>query len=729
VRRLLELLAHDPPLVSAEAAAERTTALRLEQLPSGPLLAPVLRVEANSGRLDRRNPESAQLARAASDPGVFRTLTEATSGSRLSPDWARAFVLGTSAEGLVDAATDWLGDPRFFGQAWGDVSPSLLDQLRRLPAPPAVLAPLLRNVGQAMAPAANLETYLRVADVLTRIDIAEGEALMQRLWQTLPALTDAQKRCLEGIAFNDEWRCAGMDRIDLRILLRLASDFEREESDARLREVLDARMMVDPERTTAALVESGWWYFWRAGSQLRAERPEEGPVLRRSAVAWLSAEAWRAGAKPEATMEAWEMVVADLPAGLSGAELAALRDRGRRRWPWIPPFEEQQLTQLIAMATDLGGLAELAEAVSQDESVPGDGASVLAQSKFAPELTAIAFARLLGDRCGTSAQSLSLAHSAYVCAHAGHRTERALELRIESVAKHLDPDPATAVAAAGNPSLWSDGRFLQRVAEWMSRKGSLEAIGAVTAKAIDDRIAGEPASRPSAVAASLVRGLVAGGFNRAARLLDPKRQGEIQSANLTADVVDALINGVSKHPCWRRLGEAVRLAEKTRQEPHPLATIGEGVRGARLSAEERCRLTSHGWQAFEAAGAANPELLAPLQSPPSRAPSLTPLFDLVASILGPGAAGRAAALLVGQVADPAWRDSSSLWRSVLHAMRVYRRHGAIRSADDRDEAAIALLFASAETAKQECALWSALELEGEGEPGWDVLSEFGESTS
>jgi hypothetical protein len=732
VRRLLELLAHDPPLVSAEAAAERTAGIELERLPPGRLLARALHAEANSGRLERRNPESAQLARAVGDPEVFRALTEATSASRLSPDWARAYVGSASPDALVDAAARWLAEPRFFGEAWGDVSRSLLDRLRVFPEPPAALAPPLRSTGQAMAPAADLETYLRLADVLTRIDGAEGDALMQRLWHALPSLTEAQKRCLEGIVFNDEWRCARTDRIDLRILLRLAASFEQEESDTRLREVVDARMLLDPERTTAALVESGWWYFWRVFSQLRTGRPDEAAVLRRSALAWLSSEAWTTGPKLEATMEAWETALGDIPAGLSGAELAGLRHRsnGRRRWPWVPPFEEQQLTRLIAMATDLGGLAELAEAVSRDESAPapGDGASVFKQSTFAGEVPAMAFARLLANEYRTSAEPLSLAHSAYLCAHAGHRAERALEVRIESVAKHFHVDPGKAVAAAGDPKLWGDARFLQRVAGWMSGRGSLEAIGAMTAAAIDARIDGEPDSRPSAVPASLVRGLVAAGFDRAARLLDPKRQGEIQSANLTADVVEALVNGESTDSCWRRLGEAVRLAEKTRQEPHPLSVVGEGVRRADLPADKRRSLASHGWRTFAAAGTVNPELLAPLQSSPARAPSLTPLFDVVASILGPGAVGRAAALLAGEVADPAWRDSILLWRNVLHAMRVYRRHGAVRSADDRDQTAIALLFASVETAKQESALWSALELEGEGEPGWDVLSEFGEGT-
>lgn len=730
LHRLLELLAHDPPLVSDAAAAERTAQIPLERLiEAGPLYG-VLGAEAKSGWLARRASESAALARGAREPKTFEVLSRAVSAGSFDPAWARLYIRSAAPEELVDAARRWLQDPDFW-QKWEDVPKRLLDGLRSLEPAPAGLSGFLIPAGMKLDPVANLEVYLRLADLVARIDRDQhdqgGEkdnALVAKLWTALPRITDPRSReYLLGIAFDPDWLC--LRSAPTSALLKLAADLQRAESYDRLYETLDGRMRQEPEATTDDLVGTGWWYFWRRRSRLAAAEPE---VAQRSAIAWLASDVWTGGMGVEATLEAWKQALADLPEKLSGPEMARLRGvTDKRRWPWIPPFEEEQLDALITRAEDLGALAELAEALRSDESVIPAGMPaheyILARSRFAQKLAPGALGWLLEGRYGSQLPTLSLEHSAFLYQHASHREARALDARVRSVANRLEQSPGEALKAAGEPSLWSRGEFLTLVGGWMNRKGSFSQIGKDAAVWIDQHIEGEPASPVPSPSRKLVGELVAKRLNRAARLLQPEFQRVAQQEALADEEIEALLAGDYQAPCWRELAEKVDRMQKdgsASREPHPLSLLAERIRGARgLTLEQRQRLAARGWDTFERVANGNPVLMKSLLK---EFPGL-PHFDLAASLLGPGALGKAFLTVGLAAANRGWREDVKWWRRLLTAMRDFKWHRDMASAEDRHEVAMARVSDTLDalSGRELWALSQAVRLES---PEWPLLSEF-----
>jgi hypothetical protein len=734
VRRLLELLTHRPPLISSRAAAQRTIELPLDRLARTGMLRGVIQAEAENGYLPRRAHETNELARGAEDAEIFAILSRATSGRSFSPEWAHAYVRSALPAAVNVAAQRWLDEgPRFFTDAWGDVPLLLLDRLRQIERLPAELALPVRTAADATVPAENLETYLRLAEVMTRIDPSAGDALMERLWRALSSLTGAQQRFIEGIAFQDEWRCFEITRIELTSLLKLVAVFQTDASEARIFAELDRRMGQEPEGTSGALVREGWWFFWRRKSRLERKQEGDAEILRRSAMSWLSSDVWTSGM--EATLEAWDWAVGDLPQSLDGDDMVRLRGGagGYGRWPWIPPFEEMQFRDLVMRSRDLGVLAELAEALACDERSPfGDQPAyqyVLSQSYFKDDVSLGAFSWLL-DQDGQTLVTVDTKTSAYLCKHAGHRWQRALDARMASVVALLEKDAGGAIAAAVDPDLWSDGRFLSDVALWMNRKGSLQAIGISIAEAIDRNIRAEPIARPRLPSPELVRELASRGLNQAARLLHPELQANIQTETLTGKVIEAILRSDADAACWQQLAQEVRVAEAARAERHPLTMLADGIT-RKTAIEERQRLASDGWRVFESAGHKHPDLLAPLMTTPASIMTMTivPLFGLAASMRGSGALGSATLLLAFAVARPEWRENMWLWRNLLRAMQVYKRHGEMASADDSEKMAVACVFSSLETPKEHSALQRALDHEAREQPDWDLPSEFGEGLS
>jgi hypothetical protein len=731
LHRLLELLTHAPPLVSEEAAAERTAQIPLERLvETGPLYG-VLGAEEKSGLLARRASESVALARAAREPKTFEVLSRAVSKGAVDPTWARVYIGAAAPEELVAAARQWLLDPDFL-QKWGDVPKKLLDGLRSREPAPSGLSTFLISAGMKLEPVANLEVYLRLADLVARIDRDEGSekenALVAKLWKELPRITDPRSReYLLGIVFDPDWLC--LRTASTVVLLELAAGLQRAESYDQLYGALDQRMRQDPEAATDELARTGWWYFWRRRSRLAAAEPE---VARRSATAWLASDVWTDWMGSEATLEAWKQALADLPAKLSGPEMARLRgDMGKRRWPWIPPFEEEQLDALIGRAEDLGALAELAEALRSDESVLSAGTAahdyILPRSRYAANLPSGALGWLLEGRYGSQLPTLSLEHSAFLYQQAGHRTERALEARVRAVANHLAQSPGEALKAAGEPYLWSHGGFLSTVGEWMNRQGSLFEIGRGPAAWIDEHVDGEPAPLVRSPSRKLVEDLVEAGLNHAARLLQKELQEEVQKENLIDKVIQALSTARSKDPCWLKLAERVTQVQSV-DDPsagrHPLALLAERIRSAMdLSREERRLLASSGWRTFELAAHQNPSLM---KLPPHQAMGL-PQFDLAASLLGPGALGNAILQVVFTAANRSLRDDHKWWRRLLIAMRDFRWYRGAASVDDRPSVALALVFEhlDALATSEQNALLTALRLEAKENPEWTLPSEFG----
>jgi hypothetical protein len=656
--RLVELLVHEPPLVSARAAAERSADVPLERLARTGLLPALIQAEAQSGVIARRREESSELSRAATDDAVFVMLTRAVSG--LAPEWARIYVRDASCEALIGAAHRWLDEPGFFDAAWADVPLLLLDRLRALDRPPAALAEAIERSARTLDVVTQLEIYLRLADLLARIQQDAGREtsdnpLAGGLWRSLDRLDDPQRETLERLAFDPEWRCLRLPRLALPELLRFATGFRNRESAAPFYEDLDRRMRDDPEPTADALARSGWWFLWRQHSRLRREVPADAAVLKRSALAWLASDAWR---KSEATLEAWDAAMADLPLTLDANDAARLCDgpRGSRRWPAIPPFEEKQFEDLIARAGDLGVLADFVEAVAADSlALSGDG--VLARSRFGKNLPPHALAWLCGD-AGRRRSPLTLSESAYLHAQAGHRAPQALEARIESVADALDRDALDAVNAADQPSLWSNPAFLERVAAWRSSRPP-SAIPPEVAKRIDAH-------------------------------LGTRRGADLSQVTFADELIAALVSGDADHGAWQQLARKLE-TDGGSAATHPLGLLARRICAKDLSRDARDRLAEGGWSTFLTA---TQTARAPL-GPPHEI-RIAKLYELAAAMLPAGAMGIAALQLSFTVADDKQRVASSWWVSVLRAMHQWKRHDPARSADDSESAAIALLHSHLE---------------------------------
>ncbi len=716
--RLVELLAHEPPFVSPHAAAERTTEVPLGQLLKAGSLHVVLDAEARSGRLAWRAHEAEDLALAASDERVFAVLSHAVTNDLLDPNWARAFVATASGKLLLEAAQRWLGNASFFGNGWENVPELLLDRLRAEP-PAGTLASVVAQAGLRLTPGGNLERYLRLADVLTRIDKNAADALLTPLWETQATLKDPE--LFERIAFDPGWVCLRISGIELATLLVLAASFRKDDSIARLIDEIDGRMRRDPETTTDALVCGGWWYFWRKRSHLTSHDAASAAVLEQSALRWLGSPFWTEGRGAEATLEAWDFALGDLPRELRGDKLATLRapNGGPRRWPWIPPFEEEQLEELIDRAGDLGGLAELVEAMHSERWPAAEGRPldehVLTRSRFNGKLPPRVLGWLLEERYGATQPMLDINESRVVLTHAGHRRRHSIEARIDSIAGVFDRDIGLALRSANDPNLWTEPSFLSRIAFWMNAKISLAAIGIDIARTIDDHADGEPDRRPQKPSPTLMRALVEHGFHRAAKLLDPQLSSEIHKETLADGVVAALLASNAKHQCWSELAMKVD-GHRGTSGVHPLAVVAQCIRSTMLSQNEKLRLATDGWWTFAEAARKCQTLRVTFVDESA----VQHVFAIAVAMLPAGALGTAALQLLDVLSGSAWQPDMRWWIALVKAIRVYQRNPTTRSVDDRGDLAVALIYAAlADTPKAQVDFACAVSYQN-----WPPATEF-----
>jgi len=163
--------------------------------------------------------------------------------------------------------------------------------------------------------------------------------------------------------------------LDTGLLLRLAAALPRQGRDSEkaltaLYATLDERVMAAPEATAEVLAATGWWPFWRLATGLAA-LGSGGKGLRRTALAWLGAPTWRQEEAPEVPYETWARALEDLgEEGLDEREMARLCAGGSVRWPWISPFEEDQLLDLAGRARDENAQSALATALAEARTLP-----------------------------------------------------------------------------------------------------------------------------------------------------------------------------------------------------------------------------------------------------------------------------------------------------------------------------------------------------------------------
>lgn len=644
VRKLVELL--DRKLVTPAAVASRTSGLPLRCLPDAGVARAALAAEMSANVLSSRSSDPAGLADLAADQEIFSLLAEAVRKRALDAGWASELVRKTEDDGLVELARRLLPLPGFLlPGTWGDLPRRVVDRLCGRELPPD-LRGLLFMAGKDLQPATDPGLYLR---------------LVEALGATLPAGSE------NGLAS--------------RLLVHFPREV-REEDVSRLFRIMDGLMPVKGKEATRALVESGWWFAWRQESKLDRDR------LRDAAVEWITCDAWAKG--PEAHLETWRIVLADLPAKLEEKALA------RRSWPWIPPFEEEQLGDLARRALDLGALAALAEAIRHEPCFRGAVAHVLVHksSGFAGTFDDPAILSWLMPREPEGLQALDLAHSSLLYDQAGQRRQQALVARRRSVEAALETSRLLeALEAAGEPDLWHDPDFMTAVASWMSRRGSLADVGHAAARLIDSKAACKP-SRPPQASGGLVQELSQAGYGNAAGLfvevrseIEPISVANVKPVQVTDSFIRALIENRSDDACWDRLVEQVRVwRERPGSRRHPLSDLAAFIRAQEPEIQDALRLD--GWTTFTQASEGRDVFLsvgADYDGP-------LPVLELAASLQGPGTLGRAVVEVVKLKGNAVNRGTCEWWQALIRGIRGWRRWENVRSADDCSDRAMAILF-------------------------------------
>jgi hypothetical protein len=747
LRRLIELASQQPPLVSPRATAEWTVPLPIRQIAALGPAEPVLAAELASGVLSRRGGESEDLGELAASPGVLQILLQATANGALGPDWARAFLQKADGQRLSELFSEALGVSHFFHRdgPWQEVPVLLLDRLRRL-ALPREWARVILEAGLAVSPADNLPVYLRLADLLARMDersglVGEG-GLTARLWQELPWLEEAEDReLLMQAAFSRDWRCLQpssladpqgqlrqlwmeamaprlvehedlLQALNVLTLLRLAGHLEDPNDLERIFDYVDAHLSRNLQPTTDTLIREGWWGAWRRDSRL-ALQPARA---KQAAEAWLTSRSW-INDEREAALEEWKQVMRDLPDDLSAASLKALWVDGapRRHWPWIPPFEEDQIRDLGEKGADLIALADLAEALHADSAYLKLGDEpvhryVLRCSRFKGKQHQDALGWLLPPGLFQGKPPvLDLKSALLLVKSAGPRVDRAHQALLASVLQCLKDDNQApdAIRQAGEvPGFWRSPEALAALATWMVQRGSVESITKDLLALINDRIAGEPASYPKKEQKNLVKQLTKQGYKKAARLLSPDLAWEAEAETLVQSVLEAMTEGSRGHACWKELALALTPAAPSGDDgSRPLSSLAAEIR--QLPRERRRALGKHGWSTFEAAACDYPKLMGALPGEPAS----LPVFDLAASLSEPGGLGMAALQVVLSPASNTYRTQKDWWEALLHGLSTWRRYSASTDCpEDRRDVAVALLMQLTESlaSGERQVFWAAL---------------------
>ncbi len=755
-RRLLQLLAHRPSLVPESLGVEYLSRIPIDRLAAMGPVQGVLEAERKAGVIGRRNQESVELAKLAADDQVRAVLSRATSDGALSPSWARRYV-GLAAESQLPVMTEEMLSAAAHWQAWSNAPKMLFDAVRKLRVIPKHLKIGIVATGEMLEPAEHLGVYLRLADMVTRIDAAEARPpenpLIARLMAALPEITQAKdRRYLIEIALDKDWPCmttrtlmpggqlrlpfswwgefAGLligesavrELLDTATLLRLGSELSAEEGEAleQLFATLNGRMSSEADGTTRVLISQGWWWGWSQQSSLPAE------LHRMAALKWMTCDVWLGGDAPEATLEAWNRVIEDLkPGGLSGREMQRLcgGGLGPRTWPSITPFENQQLEDLGQLATDLGALVELAESVGEnelplalDDPIPHH-LLVLSGLQGGLPGDSLHWLKSAGTVWAIAPPDLTLQQAEELYAKAGHLRDRADEAWEQAVARALFDDPEGALDAADRLSLWRTPSFLSALTGRLFSLGSVADLGAEIASRIDERIDPEASlklDRPE----EIPRQFAGADWANVAEFLRPGIGAQVQRRSLPGRVLHALAEGLAYDPCWRKAAQ-----QPVHKGLPPLLTLlAFKIRHGDLSDETSAKIRENGWMTFKRAVKRCDWLLRPAGDQEAGLPA----FYLAASLLGDGAMGHAAQEVIFMDGSVRYRQNREWWRALLRALWSAASGQAIWSAEDRPDVALRLIFDLVPDLSdpERSALYGALREEARGELARPFLDEY-----
>jgi hypothetical protein len=704
--RLLGGPGGERPLVAAGVAARESASFSLSELLATGAAAPLLAAELEAGALGRRGRDISGLVRAATqEPAAAGVLARATSNGTLPSDWALHLLEEAGEPAVVEAAARIL-PVAIASLPWQAALRPLFDRLLALPILPASLqAPLAEALRRAdpADPASGLHDWLILTELLVRSGAPEAGPAGEAVWRTAETLSDAadQRDFIDKVAapgwlslrpdrlisvegrFSPAWAASFTD-----LLLQSAEVRDRLSTGALVKlaggrvEIgswLDPRMKSDPSDTTAELLGTGRWSLWRSHSGL------ERTGLHQAALAWLSSGIWARRPTPQARLEDWKQAMSDLRE-LSAGDLRSLfaGQPPRPLWPWITPFQDEQLQDLSRAAqSDLGVLAELAENLDpeRDLKYPLDGTifeHVLAwvDSTARRDLPHDILAHLTESAPSTP---LSPQQGALLFDRTRHRDERAAAAVRKSVTAFLDRDPLAALRAADRLPEW-DRELLATVRQWqkMQPPGGLRGeIGDILQRKLSsaERSAVPAGGRPQ---------------------LHP--------------VIRALLQGEGKNGCWKKLSEEMTAYVGSTTGLHPVARIVAALREVYpfLDGSERATLESRGWSTFAAVTQAYCTILRqPLQK---GAP--LPALELASLMLPRLGLGRVALRLLDLEAIDPYLNQQEWWDSLLAGVAGCRQNGGWRQPGDREETAFGLihqaipdLFASSESVRP---AWNAL---------------------
>lgn len=132
----------------------------------------------------------------------------------------------------------------------------------------------------------------------------------------------------------------------------------------------DVPLEIDRRRGTEQLIAAGAWLDWR-----QRNRDQPSSIRRFAAICWLTSPRWREeGTK--ALRSEWLVALEDL-GRIDDNDLRQLLSAGRPIWPWLPPFELDQVEELVKIATTPAIVAALRQAARRDgiEALPATTAS------------------------------------------------------------------------------------------------------------------------------------------------------------------------------------------------------------------------------------------------------------------------------------------------------------------------------------------------------------------
>ena len=395
--------------------------------------------------------------------GLF---AQATADGLLSEDWA-VEILERGPEAAVRLAATILpaivGSPR-----WQRTSKRLFESLLEASGLSAVLLPALEEALSRTGPD-DLGTFLVLTELLVRAGSPRKQALIDKVWDVAEALSSRREQSdfIDRIV-SGSWKSLPPDRLGpdrlspswarsfagrildsvaVRDQLSTALLLDLADSQAPLDRWLDSRMKAEPVETVTPLLQAGLWSLWRRKSKLWNED------RRPAALAWLGSGIWQSPDAPQARLEDWKQVVADLER-LTGEELSGLLSRGRPSWPWITPFQDEQLKDLCTLSRDdLGALAELADGLDpkKDLGYPLQGSifeHVFAQAKSSAtaELPADILAYLSISKNNHPRKVLSPRVTEILCKKTTHRREQA-----ESLSRRFNPATRESEVPRRNP--------------------------------------------------------------------------------------------------------------------------------------------------------------------------------------------------------------------------------------------------------------------------------------